>query len=173
MGAPLQVKSDIGKGSLFYFSLNTQLSHEQVPEQNENEEQLQLKNSDMANLNVLVVEDNKINQIVITALLKEFNIALLTIADDGEQAIEKCKKNTFDIIFMDMQMPVLDGPKATKVIRTLPNYAHTPIIALTANVLESDKQRCFDAGMNDFIAKPIEHKYVKSVLLKWGTKPAQ
>ena len=69
-------------------------------------------------------------------------------------------------------MPVLDGPQATLRIREMPSYKNTPIIALTANVLSADKQRCIDAGMNDFIAKPINYECVKAILLKWFTKAA-
>ena len=90
-------------------------------------------------------------------------------ANDGEQAILQCEKQLFDIIFMDMQMPVLDGPQATIKIREKEAFKSTPIISLTANVLSADKQRCFDAGMNDFIAKPIKYESLKEVLLKWCT----
>jgi CheY-like chemotaxis protein len=79
--------------------------------------------------------------------------------------------SAFDMIFMDMQMPVLDGPGATVEIRKMPNYASTPIIALTANVLQSDKQQCFDAGMDDFLGKPLDYECLKSILLKWSSKP--
>jgi len=108
-------------------------------------------------------------------MLNEFGISSIKIAGDGEQAVALCKEhseennlqNNFDIIFMDMQMPVLDGPQATIRIRKMPAYKDTPIIALTANVLEADKQRCFAAGMNDFVAKPIDYQCVKTALLKW------
>ncbi len=74
---------------------------------------------------------------------------------------------------MDMQMPVLGGPEATLKIRKLPAYKHTPIVALTANVLAADKQRCFEAGMNDFIGKPIKFENLKRVLVKWCSQHHQ
>ena len=89
------------------------------------------------------------------------------MANNGQEAVEQCELGVFDIIFMDMQMPVLDGPQATLKIREFSAFKHTPIIALTANVLSADKQRCFDAGMDDYIAKPLEYDALRSILLKW------
>ena len=122
---------------------------------------------DLSNINALVVEDNDINQIVIEAMLNEFNITSINMANNGQEAVEQCELGVFDIIFMDMQMPVLDGPQATLKIREISAFKHTPIIALTANVLSADKQRCFDAGMDDYIAKPLEYDALRSILLKW------
>ncbi|MBB1366062.1 response regulator [Pseudoalteromonas sp. SR44-5] len=167
MDAPLKVESELGKGSLFYFELKTQRGDKQASRQHENTKLPAPQEIDLSNLNVLVVEDNEINQIVIEALLKEFNITCINIAGDGEQAIAQCEMCAFDIIFMDMQMPVLDGPQATLKIRTMPAFLTTPIIALTANVLGSDKQRCFESGMDDFIGKPISYECLRAVLLKW------
>ena len=167
MDAPLKVESELGKGSLFYFELKTQRGDKQASRKHENTKLSAPQEIDLSNLNVLVVEDNDINQIVIEALLKEFNITFINIASDGEQAIAQCEMCAFDIIFMDMQMPVLDGPQATLKIRTMPAFLTTPIIALTANVLGSDKQRCFESGMDDFIGKPINYECLRAVLLKW------
>ena len=167
MDAPLKVESELGKGSLFYFELKTQRGDKQASRQHENTKLSAPQEIDLSNLNVLVVEDNEINQIVIEALLKEFNITCINIAGDGEQAITQCEMCAFDIIFMDMQMPVLDGPQATLKIRTMPAFLTTPIIALTANVLGSDKQRCFESGMDDFMGKPISYECLRAVLLKW------
>ncbi|MFK3859811.1 ATP-binding protein [Pseudoalteromonas rhizosphaerae] len=171
MDAPLKVESELGKGSLFYFELKTQRGDKQESRQHENTKLPAPQEIDLSNLNVLVVEDNEINQIVIEALLKEFNITCINIAGDGEQAIAQCEMCAFDIIFMDMQMPVLDGPQATLKIRMMPAFLTTPIIALTANVLGSDKQRCFESGMDDFIAKPINYECLRAVLLKWYNSP--
>ncbi|WP_462175349.1 ATP-binding protein [Pseudoalteromonas gelatinilytica] len=175
MDAPLQVKSEVGQGSRFYFELKTTQVIEQSEFEVVNKQETEEKQLDFSSLNVLVVEDNDINQVVIEAMLNEFGISSIKIAGDGEQAVALCKEhseennlqNNFDIIFMDMQMPVLDGPQATICIRKMPAYKDTPIIALTANVLEADKRRCFAAGMNDFVAKPIDYQCVKTALLKW------
>lgn len=168
MEAPLQVESVLGEGSHFYFNLKTKLT---LPSVDSEHEDVILptphEDIDLSNINALVVEDNDINQIVIEAMLIEFNITSINIANNGLEAVEQCELGVFDIIFMDMQMPVLDGPQASVKIREFSAFKHTPIIALTANVLSADKKRCFDAGMDDYIAKPLEYDALKSILLKW------
>ncbi|MDI4667858.1 ATP-binding protein [Pseudoalteromonas shioyasakiensis] len=181
MDAPLQVESEVGQGSHFYFDLKTTQVIEQSKFEAETRQESEEEQADFSSLHVLVVEDNDINQVVIEAMLNEFGISSIKIAGDGEQAIALCKEhsgennlqNSFDIIFMDMQMPVLDGPQATIRIREMPEYRAIPIIALTANVLEADKQRCFAAGMNDFVAKPIDYQCFKTALLKWSNTNPQ
>ena len=172
MGTSLHVESEYGVGSDFHFDLNVIRTNESVYSEQQHMQEPHEQAIDFSWLNVLIVEDNEINQIVIEAMLSEFNISSINIADNGEQAILQCETRAFDLILMDMQMPVLDGPQATLRIREMPSYKNTPIIALTANVLSADKQRCIDAGMNDFIAKPINYECVKAILLKWCTKAA-
>jgi len=167
MSSSLKVESEPDKGSMFYFELNVTRTFI-TPAISENLlEESSEKSVDFSHVTALVVEDNDINQVVIESMLAEFNIKSISLADDGEQAIAQCEIGAFDIIFMDMQMPVLGGPEATLKIRKLPAYKHTPIVALTANVLAADKQRCFEAGMNDFIGKPIKFENLKRVLVKW------
>ncbi|MCC9659788.1 response regulator [Pseudoalteromonas sp. MB41] len=172
MGTSLHVESEYGVGSDFHFDLNVIRANESVYSEQHRMQEPHEQAIDFSWLNVLIVEDNEINQIVIEAMLSEFNISSINMADNGEQAILQCETRAFDLILMDMQMPVLDGPQATLRIREMPSYKNTPIIALTANVLSADKQRCIDAGMNDFIAKPINYECVKAILLKWCTKAA-
>ncbi|TGV20357.1 response regulator [Pseudoalteromonas sp. MEBiC 03607] len=169
MGTTLHVESEAGVGSRFYFQMVAKQSFKHADIKEVTLMKFPDESFDFSRLNVLIVEDNEINQVVIEAMLNEFNISSIKIANDGEQAILQCEKQLFDIIFMDMQMPVLDGPQATIKIREKEAFKSTPIIALTANVLSADKQRCFDAGMNDFIAKPIKYESLKEVLLKWCT----
>ncbi len=168
MEAPLKVESALGEGSHFYFDLKAKRT---LSSMDLDHEDISLTTSkeviDLSNINALVVEDNDINQIVIEAMLNEFNITSINMANNGQEAVEQCELGVFDIIFMDMQMPVLDGPQATLKIREFSAFKHTPIIALTANVLSADKQRCFDAGMDDYIAKPLEYDALRSILLKW------
>lgn len=170
MGSPLQVKSELDKGSHFYFTFKTNRANNNELQNNKTKQQDDPLAIDMSTLHVLVVEDNEVNRIVIEALLAEFKVTNIKVAVDGQQAIDACKRERFDIILMDMQMPVMDGTEATKHIRKMANYAETPIIALTANVLKEDKQRCYDAGMDDFIAKPISYEKLKAVLYKWFYK---
>ena len=119
-------------------------------------------------LSVLVVEDNKVNQLVIEAFLGQLGVKNISVAEDGEEAIEKCESALFDIIFMDMQMPKMDGPTATINIKSFAGYKETPIIALTANVLKADQERCKEAGMCDFLTKPIEIEALSKALKHWA-----
>ena len=104
---------------------------------------------------ILLVEDNPINQEVVQGLLEMIG-ARVTIACDGRQALQFLDRQSFDIVLMDVHLPVMDGFEATEEIRKAPKFANLPIIALTANALEGDRERCLAAGMNDYIAKPID-----------------
>ncbi len=115
---------------------------------------------------ILLAEDEPVNREVTLELLKEVGMVIET-AEDGRLAVELASRHAYDLILMDMQMPRLDGLEATRQIRQLPRYAKVPILALTANAFAEDKARCFDAGMNDFIAKPIEPEVLFTTLLTW------
>jgi CheY-like chemotaxis protein len=109
-------------------------------------------------LRVLLAEDNRTNQLVFSKLVQGLRLEL-TIADDGRQALEYVSGGAFDVVFMDMRMPEMDGLDATRAIRALGGpRAATPIIALTANAFPDDMKACRDAGMNEFIPKPIRRK---------------
>ncbi len=167
MGSELHVESEFGKGSRFYFALTLRAS-EQPTEKQEFLEDFDSV-ADFSNLTILAVEDNAVNQMVLQSLLEEAGVSNIVLADDGQQAVEKCEHQTFDLIFMDMQMPVMDGPQATKLIKAMPTFRTVPVIALTANVLDSDKQACLDAGMDDFLTKPVEYSELLRVLDQWCT----
>jgi signal transduction histidine kinase/DNA-binding response OmpR family regulator/HPt (histidine-containing phosphotransfer) domain-containing protein len=119
---------------------------------------------------VLLVEDNEINQQVAQELLEAEGL-VVTLAGNGRQAVEVSAAGQFDVILMDVQMPEMDGPTATKKIRENPRFSGLPIIAMTANVLESERAAYLEAGMNDFIAKPIDVARMHAVLLKWVKPP--
>jgi len=93
------------------------------------------------------------------------------VAQDGLEAVAKAQRKRYDLILMDMQMPRLDGMAAARRIRQGALGAHTPIVAMTANAFDEDRQRCVDAGMNDFITKPVDPQTLFSVLLQWLPKP--
>jgi len=114
---------------------------------------------------ILTAEDNKINQLVITQILKKLGYET-DIAEDGKQAVEAAAEKMYNLILMDMQMPVMDGADATRLIRQL-SIIQPVIIALTANVMEDDQKACFDAGMDDFIAKPVKPEVLMEALAKW------
>jgi len=104
---------------------------------------------------VLVVEDNAVNRTVLSRLLQAVGCTIVT-ASDGSEALELLSSQTFDIVLMDVQMPVMDGLTATRLLRKRPGpESKLPVIALTANVFAEDKQKCIDAGMDGFVGKPI------------------
>jgi signal transduction histidine kinase/CheY-like chemotaxis protein len=120
-------------------------------------------------LRILLAEDNPINQIVASSILDDMAYKA-DLVENGKQAIEALKKKPYDVIFMDMQMPEMDGLEATRRIRAnLPSERQPIIIAMTANAMESDRQECMDAGMNDYISKPVLPEAVDAALQRWFT----
>lgn len=115
---------------------------------------------------ILLVEDNELNQEVATGLLTEAGL-VTEVADNGEIALKMVQEKAYDVVLMDMQMPVMDGLTATREIRKLPKLASLPIVAMTANVMAADLQACTDAGMNDHVAKPIDPDVLFAALTKW------
>jgi CheY-like chemotaxis protein len=120
-------------------------------------------------LRALLVEDNDINQQVACELLADMGM-VVEIAGDGAQAVERVTREVFDLVLMDMQMPVMDGLAATRAIRGMAGMGGLPIIAMTANAMAQDRQRCLDAGMNDFLAKPIEPDDLIATLYRWAPR---
>jgi two-component system sensor histidine kinase/response regulator len=115
---------------------------------------------------ILLVEDNDINQQVARELLEDAGL-IVDVADNGEIALELVKKFTYDLVFMDMQMPVMDGVTATRELRKQERLEHLPIVAMTANAMEQDRRKCMDAGMCDFLVKPIDPKDMWTILVRW------
>ena len=120
---------------------------------------------DLLDIKVLLVEDNLINQLVAKELLKSMK-ATVIIADNGQKALDSLEKESFDVVLMDIQMPVMDGLTATKEIRKLEKYKSLPIIAMTAHAREEDKQSSLEAGMNQHIAKPVTATLLLTSILK-------
>lgn len=126
-----------------------------------------INHSVIAGARILLVEDNLLNQEVATELLRDAGL-VVDVADNGAVALEKIRSGTlYDAVLMDMHMPVMDGLEATRLIRSMPEFNQMPVIAMTANVMESDRQRCFQAGMNDHIGKPIDPDDLLARLLHW------
>jgi signal transduction histidine kinase/DNA-binding response OmpR family regulator/HPt (histidine-containing phosphotransfer) domain-containing protein len=115
---------------------------------------------------VLLVEDNELNREVATGLLQDARLVIDT-AENGQVAVQMVAEHNYDLVLMDMQMPVMDGLAATRAIRLKPEFQSLPIIAMTANVMESDRDRCNEAGMNDHLAKPIDPQALFAALLRW------
>jgi two-component system, sensor histidine kinase and response regulator len=118
---------------------------------------------------VLLVEDNEINQEVAIGLLEDAAIHV-DLAENGEIAVRMSQQNDYDVVLMDMQMPVMDGIEATREIRSDPRLRNLPIIAMTANAMAADREKCLEAGMNDHIGKPIDPDQLFSVLLRWAER---
>jgi len=118
---------------------------------------------------ILLAEDEPFNQEVTRILIEEAGLRV-DVADDGAKAVEMAKETDYDLILMDLRMPVLDGVDATRQIRSLPGRSKTPILALTASVFTKDSEACFAAGMNDFIGKPVNPDSFFATLLEWLEK---
>ncbi|WP_112478829.1 response regulator [Vibrio variabilis] len=127
------------------------------------------------NAHVLVVDDMKTNQVVVKSLLSKFKVNV-DVVENGQQALDILRERTFDIVFMDCQMPVMDGFEATIMIRKPESKVVDPnvtIIAMTANAMQGDRERCLDVGMDDYVTKPINSKMLLATLEKWLTTARQ
>lgn len=157
MGGDLTAESTIGEGSTFTAQI-------QVLKTNEEIAQSELKQNYSFSGKVLLVEDNLINKKIASKVLTKMDLDVDT-ADNGEIAVNKVAENEYDLIFMDLMMPVMDGIAATKCI--LKSNSEIPIIAMTASAFEEDKSRCLLAGMKDFVTKPINKHEIAQVLCKY------
>ena len=168
MGGDIGVTSTPGLGSTFWFSVRLGKSSDTVLPASTftGKAANQRLLDEYKGTRILLAEDEPINQEVSRSLL-EFVGLIVDLADDGLQALALARQNTYDLILMDMQMPHMNGVDATKAIRALPTYAQTPILAMTANAFDEDRQVCLDAGMNDHIAKPVDPDKLYQTLLAW------
>ena len=172
MGGAIGVESTPGQGSTFWFVVplkkweQSTISSAPTFSAHSAEQRLQ---ADYAGQRILLAEDEPITQEVSLGLLGDVGL-VVDVAEDGQQALELARRNCYALILMDMQMPVMNGVEATLAIRTLPAYAQTPILAMTANAFDEDRQLCIDAGMNDHIAKPVNPQKLYETLLAWLEK---
>jgi CheY-like chemotaxis protein len=118
---------------------------------------------------ILVAEDNRVNQKVITRMLEKLGHRV-DVADDGLHAIDAVRRMAYDLVFMDCQMPGMDGFAATRAIRAAEagTSRHIPIVALTANAMRGDREQCLASGMDDYIAKPVAKQTLTAALERWG-----
>jgi len=167
MGGDIGVESQPDAGSTFWFTacFDRPLSAvSPAPTVAQNAEaQLQ---ACAAGRRILLAEDEPINQEVSIEMLEDAGFSV-DLAEDGAAAVDMARRENYDVILLDMQMPKLNGVEAARQIRALPAYARTPILAVTANAFSDDRERCLAAGMNDHIAKPVDAAALYATLLKW------
>ncbi|MCB1140633.1 MAG: AAA family ATPase [Leptospiraceae bacterium] len=169
MGGDLTVQSKVGQGSVFTFTTNVSTCvSDDLMEEIPPESLIRTKESQKREIQILLVEDNLINQKVASKLLFKMGYPVRDIANNGIEAVTMTRKTDYDLIFMDIQMPELDGIEATKIIRReKPNSKFPIIIALTANAMSGDKEKYLECGMNDYISKPINQKELDQKLKHW------
>jgi len=168
MGSELKVNSQVGVGSTFYFTVNLK----ELPNQTQNNyDTIVMEKTNEINwddFKVLIVEDNKVNRyLAVTLTKKMFPNAIISEANDGDEAIQLAQNKLFDLILMDIQMPLKNGYEATAEIRKLPQYNNIPIIALTAGILNGECEKCIEFGMNDYLSKPILVQDFQQIIQKW------
>ena len=169
MGGDAGVESTVGVGSTFWFTARLQRGEDIAaiaPKGLPAASAEAALRRDHAGAHILLAEDHEINSQVALALLGVVGLDV-DLAADGLQAVELARAKPYDLVLMDMQMPHMDGLDATREMRQLPGWADTPILALTANAFDADRRACQAAGMNDFIAKPMDASVLYQTLLKW------
>ncbi len=156
LGGEIIVESEKNVGSTFKFCVT-------MPEASEQMKKDIIVHSDLTGKNILIVEDNELNRFLAVTILKKWN-ANIHIAENGEEAVQAVRDMPVDVVLMDIQMPVMDGVAASIAIRKELN-SKVPIIALTANALESEKEKCWQAGMNEYITKPYNPDYLREKII--------
>jgi signal transduction histidine kinase/DNA-binding response OmpR family regulator len=170
MGGEIGVESKVGHGSTFRFELTLPISELPSATLPKDDTSITLLNQRIAAtgrpLRILIVDDNQTNRLVASKMFSQFDVEI-SEAGDGLEAIEAVSENDFDLIFMDMQMPAMDGLTATGAIRASGGkYQTVPIIAFTANAFADDREACAKAGMTDFVAKPVRKKFLVQAALR-------
>jgi CheY-like chemotaxis protein len=174
MGGEAGVSSVPGEGSTFWLTVRLRRSTAADAARTEigQEEAADIVLSkNFAGRRILLVEDEPVNREITLAMLDAIGLVADT-AEDGIHALEKVEASDYDLILMDMQMPRLDGLATTGRLRAMSRTAAVPILAMTANAFAEDKMRCLEAGMNDFIAKPVNLETFYATLLRWLSGPA-
>ncbi len=168
MGGEVGVESEKDQGAIFWFTAKFKhLTEEDKMKKKTKEVSEKVISFDKAKLNILVAEDNKINQIVAKKMLEKHGYTNIDIVEDGESVIESYNTEKYDVIIMDCQMPILSGYEAAQRIRKIEegkNSKHIAIIALTANAMKGDKDKCISSGMDDYITKPINPEALEQII---------
>jgi CheY-like chemotaxis protein len=154
MGGSITLSSVLGRGSTFAFTICFGLATEEITPPKQDKITLHESARSIHNALILLVEDNEVNQYVAKEFLTKAGLRVVC-ANNGEEGVQWVKNSCFDAVLMDVHMPVMDGVQATRLIRKLPEGENLPIIAMTAAAQDQDRQDCLNAGMNDYIAKPV------------------
>lgn len=171
MGGEIRAESALGVGSRFIFTVNLgKMKSDHITADAKKMFISQEELNAIRGTRILLAEDNKINQVVVTGMMEDLDL-IVDIASNGKEAVELAKTMQYDLILMDLQMPVMDGFEAAKVIRSIPEYKEIPIIALSAAVMQKDKELTAAVGMNEHLSKPIENHVLRETLIRW-IKPA-
>lgn len=170
MDTELKFKPNKPQGSCFYFKLILPRAAKETLK-GESSNIIEATAKPNKSVHALVVDDNKMNQKVLGMMLKKFNVEAL-YANDGLEALEKVKQHNFDVVFMDIQMPIMDGHEATERMKKMPQYLNRPIpiIAVSASAFTDDIKKAYQSGIDDFIPKPIEIKNLNKLLIKHSLK---
>ncbi len=163
MGGSIGAESTEGSGSIFWFTV--WLKDQIITELNGHDEPVEA-HSTVNHFKILLVEDNKINQKVAKIMLENIGYSVACV-EDGRQAVEAVKNKSYSLVLMDVQMPEMDGLQATKLIREGEDENRIPILAMTANALTGDREKCINAGMDDYITKPVKKDVLKETVEKW------
>jgi len=166
MHGDLYVESELNKGSKFYFEIEIFKDINKHIKNSEINQKIKYDLNSTIKGDILVVEDNKSNQLLIGILLEDLGLKVF-FASDGLEAVQLFEKNSYDLILMDENMPNMNGIEATSIIRKITNKKQLPIIAVTANALKGDKERFLEAGMDDYMSKPIEQETLELILRKY------
>ncbi|MFV5696355.1 PAS domain S-box protein [Flavobacterium sp. LB3P122] len=176
MNSHLQLDSTINVGSTFYFDLDLEITDKtsgntaQINSPTNKEEDIIVPTKNSKKIKIMIVEDNKINMLLLKTILKNlYPNATISEIFNGKDAVDQFEILNPDLIFMDIQMPIMNGYEATKEIRNLKSGQSIPIIAITAGTEKEEKDKCIEAGMNDYISKPIIKGIIEETLSKWTT----
>jgi CheY-like chemotaxis protein len=170
LGGTIEVRSELGKGSKFSFQIAASVGQELSAASFRSPAKVApVALPQLEPIRILVAEDNEVNQAIVLQFLKKFNLTA-DLVDNGQAAVDSVKREFYELVLMDVHMPIMDGYDATRKIRTeLPGDRQPYVVALTADAMKEDRNLCLDAGMNDFLKKPLNLTELSNSISKFLT----